>query len=269
MQGHNEFELKGQARRLKTALAEMQIPVTHSAALNLIARIHNERNWEALEASLQDSKTLPGTDGRENWLRWLEAMLRMQDIDEEYLDDLVYDVMAAEEASSVNNQGVFSQLDALLRYEEEGYRPAPNPRLVVLEKLQREFPLLFLPLPEATTARRKDFIPMSVSVCAGSPQEQEFHFDALEWYAAASTDDVQRLSKAGLHSTDASDQVALWLLKNSQDKNVRLRLEAMMAHCKGQQELNPSLVGLTVIIEEEAVDAFLQAMQMTASSPSL
>ncbi|MNR71776.1 hypothetical protein D3C71_24540 [compost metagenome] len=266
MQGHNIFELKGQARRLKAALAQMSVPVTvsHSCALALIARVHNVRNWEALEASLKeagDAASAAAASLRRNWLCWLEAMLRMQQVNEEQLDDLVHDALAPEEASSINNQGVFSQLEALLAHAEGAPGTSSNPRVAVLDMLRGQLPNLRLPLPELERSPLRTFIPMKVSVCAGSPYQDWRVMDGLEWFAAMPVDTVRELVAAGLHNNDRSDDVALWLHEHSQDMTVRMVLSDLLAHCEHTQTHSPEVVGLTVEIEKRAVMEFMTAMQ--------
>lgn len=43
-------ELKGQARRLRRAMAETGAEIAHSAALELVAKSHGQRDWNTLAA---------------------------------------------------------------------------------------------------------------------------------------------------------------------------------------------------------------------------
>jgi len=54
---HTTSEAKAQAKALRTALAEHGTEITHSAALDLVARQHGVANWSALAARLADAPT--------------------------------------------------------------------------------------------------------------------------------------------------------------------------------------------------------------------
>lgn len=272
-QGNTIFDLKGQARRLRTALAEQHMDVTHAAALNLIARAQGARNWEALEAALTEkheteqaslqAAQLSAAQSADQWLDWLEAALRMRDVFEDDLDDLVHDCLAPEEASRVNNDGLRSQVKALLTWHHEPH--VRDPRRSLVEQLENVIDGLELPMPESTKGgERFGFaIGARVSVCAGSRFERELKLDCLEWFACHAPEDVSRLVVDGLHNSSLSDEVALWLSEHSLDSQVRAQLQDLLGymrsvHSSDDRRLS-DVVGLTVDIDEAGVAAFLDS----------
>lgn len=54
----HEDALKGQAKRLRSALAEEDVMLGHRKTLDLIARIHGWRNWHVLSAALEQGKPI-------------------------------------------------------------------------------------------------------------------------------------------------------------------------------------------------------------------
>lgn len=54
----HEDALKGQAKRLRTALAEENVVLGHRKTLDLIARVHGWRNWHVLSAALNEGKPI-------------------------------------------------------------------------------------------------------------------------------------------------------------------------------------------------------------------
>jgi hypothetical protein len=57
MESHSDY--KAQARRLRTALADDGLTVSHSRALELVARIHGARDWNTLAAVQQNGAGAP------------------------------------------------------------------------------------------------------------------------------------------------------------------------------------------------------------------
>jgi len=57
----HEDALKGQAKRLRSALAEDGVVLGHRKILDLVAKLHGWRNWHVLSAALDHSKS-PSTD---------------------------------------------------------------------------------------------------------------------------------------------------------------------------------------------------------------
>ncbi len=49
-------DYKAQARRLRTALADDNMPVSHSRSLELVARLHGARDWNTLSAAPNGSR---------------------------------------------------------------------------------------------------------------------------------------------------------------------------------------------------------------------
>lgn len=54
-------DLKTHARRLRTALGEEGIAITHSQALELVARQHGERDWNTLSAQSRPVAEMPAS----------------------------------------------------------------------------------------------------------------------------------------------------------------------------------------------------------------
>lgn len=263
-QGTTIFDLKGQARRLRTALAEQQMPVTHVAALNLIARAQGERNWEALEASLPAAHQ---AESDEQWLNWLEAALRMRNVTEEDLDDLVHDCLAPDEASRVNNEGLLAQVEALLTWHTEPH--VLDPRRALVEQLENVVDDLELPLPESSKGNERFGFAVyaRVNVCSGSRFERELRLDCLEWFANHSPAEVSRLVEDGLHNSSLSDEVALWLEERSLDPQTKTQLRDLLGNMRSavKSDNRPvtDVVGVTVDIDEASVVAFMDS-QMDA-----
>jgi hypothetical protein len=261
-QGNTVFDLKGDARRLRTALAEMKLPVTHTDALNLIARSRGERNWETLEASLTAQakaaqEAVAATDtaeaDRERWLNWLEAALRMQGFSEEDLDELVHEAMADDEAASVNNQGMFEQLSALLTWHDTPAGRYPNPRFNLVDQLAKVHGIKF-----------DMAIPARVSICAGSTLEKATQVDCLEWFANQDIKTIVQLLEDGLENSSMSDEVVLWLEEHTTNDLLRIELKALLhlmrAVCDADKAPTSNVVGLTVQIEGNAVREYLEAL---------
>lgn len=281
-QGNTIFDLKGQARRLRTALAEQQMNVTHAAALNLIARAQGARNWEALEASLTEKHEAEQTSlqaaqlsaaqqaqSTDQWLDWLEAALRMRDVFEDDLDELVHDCLAPEEASRVNNDGLRSQVKALLTWHHEPH--VRDPRRSLVEQLENVIDGLELPMPESTKGNERFGFAISarISVCAGSRFEREIKLDCLEWFACHDYEAVSRLVVDGLHNSSLSDEVALWLAEHSLDSQVRAQLQDLLGYMRSvvNSDTRPvsDIVGVTVDIDQAGVAAFMDS-QMAAGA---
>lgn len=266
MQGQDQHAFKGQARRLRTALAELQLTVTHAAALNLIARAQGEKTWEALAAMLAGAAPAAqaADDAEHRFLVWLEAALRMQGYREEKFDETLYELCGDEEASRINNQGVYAQLQALLAHQEK-YRSKQfsGPQEALLWDLSVNAARgADLPQLEGDLSKHYVFVPMRVSVCEGSSFERTVQVDALEWLCAIPGAQAQALAVAGLRNTEQSDEAAIWLAKNSVNPWVRLYLEALLAHCRSSQVLNHSVVGVTVDIDEDSFNHYLGVMQL-------
>lgn len=54
----HEDALKGQAKRLRSALAEEDVVLGHRKTLDLIARLHGWRNWHVLHAALEQGQSV-------------------------------------------------------------------------------------------------------------------------------------------------------------------------------------------------------------------
>ncbi len=275
-QGNTVFELKGEARRLRDALAEMKLDVTHTAALNLLARAKGSRNWETLEAELAakhqrevaaqvQAKSQAESD--KHWLQWLEAALRMRDVTEVDLDDMVHDIMGEDEASDVNNNGLSSQLEAMLEWHSDPDSRTTNPRRDLVHHLEDVISDLELPLPETKTANERFGFGMNmeVSVCSGSPFEKAMKFDALEWFATHSVKEISALVRDGLRNSEASDQVVLWLAEHSLDEGVRSQLGELLSYmqsiCAANDGPTSDVVGLTVALDPASVVAYVDALR--------
>lgn len=268
-QGNTVFDLKGQARRLRTALAELQMPVTHVVALNLVARAHGERNWEVLEAALSAANQVADNKAQSNeqWLHWLDAALRMRDVTEVDLDDMVHDCLAPEEASQVNNNGLYAQLEALLAWHTEPH--VSNPRRELVRHLEDVIEDLELPMPESGKGNERFgfAVPAHISVCSGSALERSMRVDALEWFANHPSETVSRLVVDGLCNSSMSDEVALWLEEHSLDSTMRQQLQEMLQYMrtviKADKRPTSDIVGVTVSIDETAVAAFMDAQMQS------
>ena len=269
-QENTVFGLKAQARRLRTALAEMKVPVTHAVALGLIARAQGSRNWEALEAGLStDAVTSSAAQAvqaaeaqqTDQWLNWLDAALRCYGRTEEDLDELVHDALAPRQASDTNNAGMLEQLQALLTWHTRAVGPvgADKARKDLVSQLEEEFQH-GLPLPEST-ANQPAVVGMRVSICAGSRFEAEEHFDALEWFANQSADEVSRLIADGLHNSSLSDEVALWFEEHSVNAAAKQRLQSLLARMRLACDAEQEVVGVTVDIDEDHVRAYVKAQR--------
>lgn len=265
MQGTTEFELKAQARRLREALTERGIKVSHTESLNLIARSHAERNWEALQArvarEVAPQAEKPSRTERELWLARVEAVLRMEGFGEADLDEGVHRLLGDQEASSVNNQGMRAQLEVMLAsHEKPGNEPhVCGPRAALVDELE-QYLEASLPLPHSTSKRNsKRAIDMEISICAGTQDAISMHFDALEWFVQASDADISRLVEDGLSDSESADDVALWFEKHSQDHESRKLVESLLVRMRWvHANKNPGAVGLTVSIDEEAVAQFVR-----------
>lgn len=263
----NLSDLKGQARRLRTALTELQVELPHTAVLNLVARMQGDRHWEALSARLAAIATdMPGTEtpdtgADDRWLGWLEACLRLEGFEESDLDEMVYDVR--DSAQQINNDGMSAQLEALL--EAHAGPNAADPaaaRAALVHSLCDELQLQ-LPMPGAVNIRRRDvpFIRTRVSVCAGSPLERALDIDSLEWFGQATDEQICALARDGLCNTETSDHVVLWLAEHSQDPELKDQLGQLLQYMRSVHETHghepvSDVVGLTVSIDEDAFSDF-------------
>jgi hypothetical protein len=290
MQQDLTFELKGQARRLRTALQEMSVPVTHVVALNLIARAQGQKNWETLEAALKanpgelpapSTAVLAVEETHQQWMNWLEAALLSQGYDELDLDDIIHDMLSPKEASSLNNQGLSAQLQALYDWHLEGNEQDPaKVRCLVVEHLERENGNLELPIPQSMRSQGMPdpAIPAIVSVLAGSPLEQSLEIDCLEWFANQDAAAIDALLLDGLRNTSCSDDVALWLEENSLNEKQRESLQRMLDNMRQvlSADTKPvsNLVGVTVSIDEDAAFEYLRTcvgrgLQLSAEAQAI
>lgn len=130
------FQAKGEARRLREALADMHRDISHSDALKVIARIKGHRNWEefegvlaakqhaacvapsSLSAATEEASAAKSDEKTQIclWLAKVEAAVRSRGFSCSDLDDLAYDSHGSEEASAINNAGMAAQLDARLQW---------------------------------------------------------------------------------------------------------------------------------------------------------
>jgi hypothetical protein len=157
------YALKGQAQRLQKGLAALKQDISHTQALDLVAQMQGKRNWKELTGLAQSDRSQKAQQEAEQaaWLKRLFYVLKMAGIDDEDLDDLVLDVLSPEEASSVNNQGMSSQLLALLEAERFN-------RKALVSHLEEQLDER-ISMPEGTGT--EPVIGASLMICYGFPEE--------------------------------------------------------------------------------------------------
>lgn len=249
---------KGQARRLALALKELSLPVSHSQALDLIGRVHGNRDWKELcglataQARAAATVLQPAelsADERTDKLDLLEHWLRLQGISEEALDMLVHDHAAPARASEVNNSGLFYQLSHLLEEACDG----SFERLQTLLKSDAD-------LPDSFNWRAP-----AVSASAWASQGAGLAFDALPWLLkCGQPSTLKRLlesSRAGyIGNCDLGDDVAAWtrMFGSSQDRE---SLDTVFAQVCAAQTLDEDAVGITVSIDPRALKRYVRLMR--------
>ncbi len=254
------FELKAQARRLSDLFSAQGIALTHSQALDSLARIHGQRDWRELSGLLGRGQAQPlvlcsavakaapagcESSQEEDLLEFIEWHLRCNGFVEEDLDDLVHDVLAPDEASSVNNQGIADQLSAL----HEAYGSFDQ----LLALLRRELDGF-------------DFERPAVQAWARTAEVPSASFDALPWLLQASSEQLRTLIRTSrglsyvLGNCDMGDQVAEWSREHGRihSANDRRDLEAFFEALRLRNLHKPELLGVTVEISRSDFQAFLE-----------
>lgn len=244
-----EYELKAQARRLSKGLSALDKPVTHSQALDLIGLVHGKRDWKELigllklgSAANAEAASVPDSSD-ESFLLQLEFGLRCRGLDEFDVDEMVHDVAAPDVASSINNQGLYDQLEFLLKEYQT--------REALLEQLHKN-------------VRSFEFAAPVVRATAWGPNIPAVEFDALPWLAQADDDELRALiatSRTGqVGNCDAGDQVALWCRDHGRDyrRADRQELKKLFERIHHQALAHSDMLGVTVNIDAEQLEAFLE-----------
>lgn len=237
----SEFELKAQARRLRTALSDKGCPVSHTEALDLVARVHGRRNWKEL-VGLKAAGTARAPAAVDESVEFLARHLQCAGFSECDLDDLVHDTLAPSEASSVNNQGMSAQLQALLQ--------ACGSFDALLAHLRQSLDSFSYEKP-AIYAR------------AWGPDSPCVEFDALPWFMAASAEQIQALfnnASRGLGNCDVGDLVFEHCLNTGRTKarNDSRALQGLQVDIARAQAVDPTKLGVTVDISRSDAQAFVE-----------
>jgi hypothetical protein len=243
------YTLKGQAQRLQNGLAAIGKPITRAQALDLVAQMQGKRDWKelsGLEKAGQAREAKKAVD-QSAWLERLFYVLRLAEFSEEDLDDLLHDVLASDEASWVNNQGMAHQLAVLL--EEYDFDRAA---LVARLESALEQPLS---MPEGTGTEL--VIPASMSICAGFPEEAGCQFDALEWALQASADDLAAVVRGRYRNCDATDDIGLWMESHAADASMRTEVQELLAAMRAIVRIKPDRPGITVHVDEDTFAEFV------------
>lgn len=216
------FELKAEARRLAQGLQELNISLAHSQMLDLIGRVHGHRDWRELVGVLS-RKDLQLTRYKEplsakSFLTLLEWTLRCHGFLESDLDELVHEHAAPVQASAVNNNGIFKQLEFLL------------------EQLGSELKLLET-LRDALSGF--DFEAAGVLARATLPGTTHVvQFDALPWFLHASEEQAAALvvelkSSVGPSTGPMAQELLRWSAEHGRDicvgRDDTERLQAFLA----------------------------------------
>ncbi len=239
----SEYELKAQARRLSKGLTALDRPVTHSQALDLIGLVHGKRDWKELVGLLKTQAAAATANTNEEFLQFLEYALRCKGLDEFDIDEMVHEVTAPDVASSINNQGLYDQLQHLL--EAYGSRDA------LLEQMHKE-------------VRSFTFVEPVVRATAWGHNIPAVEFDALPWLMQADGDELRALlqtSRSGqVGNCDVGDGVALWSQDHGRDfhRKDRQELKALFERIHHQAQALPDVLGVTVNIDAEQLEAFLE-----------
>jgi hypothetical protein len=276
------FELKAQARRLRNALEKLGRETTHSEALGLIAAVHGHRRWEALEAQAAGQATPAAQEDRapaetqtQHLLRWLEVALRVQGLEESHLDELLYDVLAPNDAQAVNNSGMRAQLEALYRWCSGEPTDPWTALLNLVESYPAERPsglrLAGLRLNEdARPSQPQLIVPANVSICAGSRCLGAGWFDATEYLSQLSAAELSTLVSEGWRNTQAANgmvlwvaaanRMVLWLAQHSAQAAVRAEIQGMLSTLTAAHLTSPETVELRVRIDDAPLRAFVVAL---------
>lgn len=286
MQDTTVFEMKGNARRLRAALAEMNLPVTHTDALNLVARERGFRNWERFESLNSEGPVLkvlveesPRVGTAEAWLRRLEEAMLMAASTGAELARWFSSRVSAERLRDILNRSLFEQLQEMWLVSSKGRDLSDDEQMYALRRLMiREIEeeagrlkgtspdILLHPQSERAVQLGAMAVPASVSVMAGSSLERAITIDLMEWFTEHSLDEIELLLGEGLANTNASDDVALWLVSNGTDQREIQPLRDLLAYMEAahaaEDQAVSRLVGITVEIDSLQVDSYVHMRRL-------
>lgn len=246
------YTLKGHAQRLQKSLAALDHIVSHAQALDLVAQMHGKRNWKELTGLAQADETHKVQQDAEQsaWLNRLFYVLRLTadaDTLQQVLDDYVLDLLPPDMASSVNNQGMHTQLAMLL--EEEKFN-----RKALVGSLEQELNRK-LAMPEGTPPLAmlpERVIEASLMVCYGFPEEMEHQFDALDWALQATAEDLAAVVRGNYRSCDATDEIGLWMEQHAPNLEERAKIHKLLEAMRTIVESKPDRTGITLNVDADS-----------------
>lgn len=246
------YTLKGQAQRLQKGLAAINRSISHTQALDLVAQMQGKRNWKELSGLAQADQSSKEQREAEQaaWLNRLFYVL-MLTVDtealQEVLDDYVLDLLPPDMASSVNNQGMHTQLAVLL--EEEQFN-----RKALVKSLEQELNRK-LAMPEGTpplSMSPERVIDASLMVCYGFPEEMEQQFDALDWALQASAEDLAAVVQGNYRNCDATDEIGLWMEQHAPNLEERAKIHKLLEAMRTIVDSKPDRTGITLDVDADS-----------------
>lgn len=243
------YTLKGQAKRLQKGLTAIGKSISHTQALDLVAQLQGKRDWKELSGLTQAEQARGATKAADTaaWLDRLFYVLQLAEVSEEDLDDLLHDVLASDEASWVNNQGMAHQLAVLL--EEYDFD-----RAVLVARLESTLEQS-LSMPEGTGTAPA--LPAAMSICAGFPEEAACHFDALDWALQATAEDLAAVIHGRYRNCDATDDIGLWMEKHAATAGKRTEIQELLAAMRAIVRIKPDRPGITVDVDKDTFAKFV------------
>lgn len=218
-----------------------------SAVLEIVRDLPSGEAWAA-HIKVESTDTVPEDETPAKLLN-LEWHLRCKGVDESALDDLVHDVLPSQTASSVNNQGLTHQLEALLQHEGTFEN--------LLGLLSRELEGFNFGAP-------------AVSARVSTTGVQPTTFDALPWLLDASRDALRELAastspemrNAGLGLFDKEGEIARWSKDHGKThgKHDREQLLSFFEAVRLRDEGLPDQPGFRTEVDVEAFMRFVRAL---------